>query len=153
MSLVQKDLVSGLVLAARGEVRGLTGIAVAAGLAMAVGAVVFAATDRFAVGVVGAASAAAAQIVHGVSIQTLVQGAASGAMRGRVLALWGLIIRACPAVGALGLGGLAELVGLRRAVIAASLACLPVWWWGVRRRRRIAEVLEQSPHGWHRPRA
>lgn len=137
-------LVSGLVLAARGSVRGLTGIGIGAGLAMALGGIVFVATDVFAVGVVGAAAAAAAQIVHGVSIQTLVQGTAEGAMRGRVLALWGLIIRACPAIGALGLGALAELIGLRGAVIAASLACLPVWWWGMRQHRRIAAAMERG---------
>lgn len=137
-------LVCGVVLAARGSVRGLTGIGIGAGLAMALGGIVFVATDLFAVGVVGAAAAAAAQIVHGVSIQTLVQGAAEGAMRGRVLALWGLIIRACPAIGALGLGALAELIGLRGAVIAACLACLPVWWWGMRRHRRIAAAMERG---------
>ncbi len=137
-------LVSGLVLAARGGTRGLTVIGIGAGLAMALGGLVLIATDRFVIGVIGAALAAAAQIVHGVAIQTLVQGTADRAMRGRVLALWGLIIRACPALGALGLGALAELIGLRAAVAAASLACLPVWWWGMRRQRRLAVVMERG---------
>lgn len=137
-------LVSGLLLAARGGTRGLTLIGVAAGAAMALGGLLFVATDIFEIGLLGAAVAAAAQIVHGVAIQTLIQGSADRAMRGRVLSLWGLIIRACPALGALGLGALAEAVGLRLAVACASAACLPVWWWGMRRQRRVAVVMERG---------
>lgn len=137
-------LVAGTLLAARGGTRGLTLIGVGAGAAMALGALLFAATDIFGVGLLGAAAAAAAQIVHGVAIQTLIQGTADRAMRGRVLSLWGLIIRACPALGALGLGALAEAVGLRLAVACASVACLPVWWWGMRRQRRVAVVMERG---------
>jgi MFS family permease len=137
-------LVAGLVLAARGGTRGLTLIGIGAGFVMACGGFLFVATDIFAVGLLGAAVAAAAQIVHGVAIQTLVQGAADRAMRGRVLSLWGLIVRACPAIGALGLGALAEVVGLRLAVAVASAACLPVWWWGMQRQRRVAAVMERG---------
>lgn len=137
-------LIAGTLLAARGGTRGLTLIGIGAGFVMAIGGLLFVATSIFEIGLLGAAIAAAAQIVHGVAIQTLVQGAADRAMRGRVLSLWGLIIRACPAVGALGLGALAEAIGLRLAVACASAFCLPVWWWGMRRQRRVAVVMERG---------
>jgi MFS family permease len=137
-------LAAGILFVLRGGVRGLTLIALVAGLAMALGGLLMAATDLFAIGLVGAAAAAAAQVVHGIAVQTLVQTSADRAMRGRVMSLWGLIVRACPAVGALALGALAETIGLRWAVVLFSALCLPVFAWGMRRRRRVAAALERG---------
>jgi MFS family permease len=137
-------LAAGTALVARGRVRGMTLFALVAGLAMAAGSLLLAATNLFAVGVVGAASAAAAQVVHGISVQTLAQTAADRAMRGRVMSLWGLIVRACPAIGALSLGALAETIGLRPAVFAFAALCVPVFLWGMRGRRRVAAALERG---------
>jgi len=137
-------LVAGTALVARGRVRGMTMIALGAGLAMAAGALVMVATASFAIGILGAAAAAAAQVVHGISVQTLAQTAADRSMRGRVMSLWGLIVRACPAVGAISLGALAEAIGLRQAVVVFSALCVPVFIWGLRRRRRVAAALERG---------
>ena len=81
-----------------------------------------------------AALIGAAGSVHGISVQTLVQSAADPAMRGRMLSLWGMITRACPALGALVLGrpgrgvraAAADLrgdaAGARRAGLGAAAA-------------------------------
>jgi MFS family permease len=137
-------LVAGILFVLRGGVRGLTLIALVAGLCMALGGLVLAATDIFAIGLVGAAAAAAAQVVHGIAVQTLAQTASDRAMRGRVMSIWGLIVRACPAVGAIALGALAEIMGLREAVFLFVALSLPVFLWGMRRRRRVAAALERG---------
>jgi MFS family permease len=75
-------------------------------------------------------------------VQTLAQTAAQPEMRGRVLALWGLITRACPALGALMLGAAGEAFGLRLPVALAVVLALCVFAWGLTRIRRIEAALE-----------
>lgn len=53
--------------------------------------------------------------------QTLLQLGAPDAMRGRVLALYGLIIKAAPAIGAVLAGTLADYFGLRSTVAAGAV--------------------------------
>ncbi|WP_291297305.1 MFS transporter [Elioraea sp.] len=137
-------LVAGTLFVLRGGVRGLTLVALVAGLAIAAGGLLMAATGIFAIGLVGAAFSAAAQVIHGIAVQTLAQTASDRAMRGRVMSIWGLIVRACPAVGALSLGALAEAIGLRPAVALFTALCLPAFAWGMRRRRRVAAALERG---------
>ena len=52
----------------------------------------------------------------GTTTQTLMQHAVDESVRGRVLSLYGMIHRGAPALGAIIMGGLAELVGIRVAV-------------------------------------
>jgi hypothetical protein len=63
-------------------------------------------------------------------------------MRGRVLSLWGLITRGCPAIGALALGAAGELFGLRLPTLAAIALSLAVFAWGLARLPRMAAALE-----------
>jgi hypothetical protein len=64
-------------------------------------------------------------------------------MRGRVLSLWGMIVRACPASGALALGAAGEVLGLRAPTIAAMLLSLLVVAWGLRQLPAMVAELEQ----------
>jgi hypothetical protein len=84
--------------------RGTTRLAVFAPAAISLAMVGFIATSWFPFGVLCAAIMGAAMSVHGICAQTLAQSASDPAMRGRVLSLWGLIVRAFPALGALLLG-------------------------------------------------
>jgi MFS family permease len=52
-------------------------------------------------------------VITGAGIQTLLQLSVETDMRGRVLSLYGLIMRGGPAVGALAMGWIAEFTGLR----------------------------------------
>lgn len=135
-------LVSGLWVANRGRLGGATRLAVFAVAAQAVFTIGFIATGWFPFAVACGALMGAAGSVHGISVQTLVQSASDPAMRGRVLSLWGLITRACPALGALVLGGAGEVFGLRLPVLAAMLLALGVFAWGLTRLPRMAAVLE-----------
>lgn len=135
-------LVSGLMVAARGRLAGTTRLAVLGVLALGLATAGFAATGWFVLGVLCAALMGAAGSVHGISVQTLAQSASDPAMRGRVLSLWGLITRACPALGALLLGAAGEVWGLTSPTLVAVAASLLVVGWGMARLPRMAQALE-----------
>ncbi|SVE51541.1 uncharacterized protein METZ01_LOCUS504395 [marine metagenome] len=59
-----------------------------------------------------------------VGAQSLIQDAVDGAMRGRVLSLYGLAFRAGVALGSLIIGALAADFGLPWPVGIAALACI-----------------------------
>jgi MFS family permease len=135
-------LVAGLWVANRGRLAGATRLAVWAVGAQALATMGFVATDSFAFAVLCGALIGAAGSVHGISVQTLVQSASDPAMRGRVLSLWGLITRACPALGALALGAAGEAFGLRLPTLVAMALALCVLLWGLSRLRRTEAALE-----------
>ena len=137
-------LVAGLWIAARGRLEGTTRIAVAATLIQALATAGFVATGWFAIGILCAAAIGAAASVHGVSVQTLLQSATDPALRGRMLSLWGLITRACPALGALALGAAGEAFGLRWPTLAAAGAFLLVFAWGWAMRAKMEAALERT---------
>jgi hypothetical protein len=138
-------LSSGLWVAGRGRLGGATRLAVWAVGCQAVFTIGFIATPWFPFAVLCGALMGAAGSVHGISVQTLVQTASDQAMRGRVLSLWGMITRACPALGALVLGGAGEVFGLRLPVLVAMLLGLLAFAWGLTRLRGMAQVLEVAP--------
>lgn len=78
----------------------------------------------------------------GIAVQSLVQLSAETAMRGRVLSIYGLLFRACPALGGLALGYAAEHFGLRAPTIVASIAVLAVTLWAFLRRHVLVETME-----------
>lgn len=135
-------LCTGLWVANRGRLAGTTRLAVGAVGVQALCTIGFVATGLFPFAVLCAAAMGAAGSVHGISVQTLVQNAADPAMRGRVLSLWGMITRACPALGALSLGLAGEVLGLRLPTILATLAALATLAWGLRRLPGMVRELE-----------
>ncbi|NKC31577.1 MFS transporter [Roseomonas sp. BU-1] len=140
-------LAAGLWVASRGRLEGASRLAVFAALAQAIATVGFIATGYFPLGMLCAALIGGAASVHGISVQTLIQSAADPGYRGRMLSLWGLITRACPALGALALGALGEVFGLRWPTLVAVLLFLGVFAWGVARLRRMQQELEGTPAG------
>jgi MFS family permease len=66
-------------------------------------------------------------IACGVGLHTAIQMGVDPAMRGRVMSFFGLVFRSVPALGALALGALAELVGLRAAMVAAAIVFLAIY--------------------------
>jgi len=135
-------LFAGLWVASRGKLEGTTRIAVLATGGQAFCAIAFVATGWFAFAVLCGALYGACASIHGISVQTLAQSAALTRMRGRTLALWGLITRACPALGALVLGTTGEIFGMRLPTIIAAGLALLVTAWGVTRMRAWARHLE-----------
>jgi MFS family permease len=141
-------LFSGLWVANRGRLEGTTTLAIGAVGVQALATIGFVATGFFPFALLCAAVMGAAGSVHGISTQTLVQNAADPAMRGRVLSLWGMIVRACPALGALSLGTAGEVFGLRLPTIMAMVLALLVLGWGLWRLPGMRRVLEER---WEAP--
>lgn len=133
---------SGIWVGGRDGFRGLTRIAVDGVLVMALAAILFAATESFWIGVVGAALSGAAMVVSGVAMQSLVQNATDAGVLSRVLSLYGLSVRAGPALGALMMGTASEFYGLRAPVIVGALLCVFGWFWARTRMQRIAAAME-----------
>ena len=135
-------IAGGFWLARRRGNRGLTGIALTSALMTALAIAGLATTDRFPVAVAAVTVAGIMMVVTGVSTQTLLQLGVDGAMRGRVLSLYGIIFRGGPAVGALIMGTVSEATGLRWPLAGGALIAMAVWAWLLRHRRRIAATLE-----------
>ena len=135
-------MVGGFLVALRGRVSGLTGIAVGCGGLLSLATAGFVATPWFPVGVVCIGAMGAATTMHGISCQTLMQNSAAPHMVGRVLSLWGMITRAAPAMGALIYGAAAEWFGLRMPVLVGVLICAAMWVRTWRRRRDLAGAME-----------
>lgn len=74
-------------------------------------------------------------VITGAGIQTLLQLGVDTDMRGRVLSLYGLIIRGGPAIGALGMGFLAEFFGLRWPIAGGAVLVALVAFWLTARMR------------------
>jgi len=140
-------LIAGLWVANRGRIEGTTRLAVWGGLAQAAATVGFVATGFFPLGLVSAALIGGFASVHGISVQTLLQTATDPEFRGRMLSLWGLITRACPALGALALGAAGEAFGLRLPTLAAVALFLGAFAWGLSRLRGMERVLEGAESG------
>ncbi len=138
-------LISGLAVASRGRLQGATRIAVLAILAQALATAGFVATGHFGFALLCGAAVGASASAHGISVQVLAQTAASPAMRGRIMSLWALVTRACPALGALALGLAGEVLGLRIPTLVAAGLALGVFAWGLSRSARIARALEAAP--------
>ena len=77
-------------------------------------------------------------------VQTLIQSVAEEEMRGRVLALYGLIWMGSAAIGSLFMGGLSEIFGLQLPIGTCGAVCLLVWFWALRKGRNINEVFEDK---------
>ncbi|MBX6373799.1 MAG: MFS transporter [Acetobacteraceae bacterium] len=138
-------LVAGVLLASRGRLAGTTRISNLAIAGQGLALMGFVATGWFPFGVFCAGLLGAVSSVHGIAAQTLAQSASDPAMRGRVLSLWGLIVRVFPALGALILGLLGEAFGLRWPTIIAALLALVVFGLGMLCLPRMEAALEGPP--------
>ena len=106
-------LIAAVWLAGRGRVEGLTRLVGFAVLAAAIAVIGFAASDWFPLALASIALLGAAGVIGGTGTQTLMQHAVDGGMRGRVMSLYGVVHRGGPAVGALAMGALADLISIR----------------------------------------
>jgi MFS family permease len=77
--------------------------------------------------------------------QTLLQAAVDVRLRGRIMALYGMIFRAGPAVGAVLMGSLSGHFGLRLPLAVGAPVSCGFWAWTRLKQRGIAETLEADP--------
>lgn len=84
-------------------------------------------------------------VLSTIGIQSSIQLATDDAMRGRVLSFFGLMLRAGPGVGALVLGAISDLVGLRLAVLLGLVGYGLVSLHFTLSRQRIEAALSHGP--------
>ena len=132
---------SGLWIARRGPHR-LTRLVLINTLVASLAILGFVATDLLWIALVAVALAGMALVASAVAMQTLMQLTVDGARRGRVLSLYGIIFIGGPAAGALIMGALSEVLGLRLPLAVGTLLALMVWLRIWQSRRAIAAALE-----------
>lgn len=138
-------MIGAIYIAARGALSGLTTLAMLGYFGTAASALGFVATQNLWVAVFFAGMLGFSLNVLATSIQALMQLATDDRMRGRVMALYLLLFRGFPALGALALGFLANVIGLRLSfAISAglSIAFLAVM---LPQRKAVAAQLEAAP--------
>ena len=133
-------------LAQRGTVIGMTNIVIKALLFGTLSVFAFTSTESIIFGLICAMFIGAAIVVGGTGTQTLMQNAVDGAMRGRVMSLYGMVYRGGPALGALLMGSIAELVGFQTALACGGILCVVVFIWIIRQRSTMVEALEGRPN-------
>lgn len=110
----------GLWLAGRNPQTDLSAIVIVAAFVISGGLTAFVATPSLWVALPATAVLGLALVLTGAGMQTLLQLEMDGDMRGRVLSLYGLIIRGGPAIGALAMGWAAESYGLRLSLAGGA---------------------------------
>jgi predicted MFS family arabinose efflux permease len=129
----------------RSQISGLTNVVLANTLLMSLAIVAFTATDVFVLALPCVFVAGAAMVITGIGAQTLIQASVDRSMSGRVMALYGMIFRAGPALGAVVMGSASEHFGLRLPLAIGAVASCGFWAMTLHRRKAIAAALESPP--------
>jgi predicted MFS family arabinose efflux permease len=129
----------------RPAITGLTRLVLANTLVISLAILAFTATDRFALALPCVFVAGTAMTITGIGAQTLLQASVDVRMRGRIMALYGMIFRAGPAVGAVLMGSLSERFGLRLPLAVGALVSCVFWLVTRIKEKRMAETLEADP--------
>lgn len=132
-------------LAMRGHARGLTFIAILSCFGLGLSTFGMVATNRLATGLSFAALFGFTLTLMGVGVQAMTQLAVDDSMRGRVMILYVMLYRGLPAIGALLIGALAEVIGLRSAFALAALGCATAWLVLARRHDAIDKAMQPGP--------
>jgi predicted MFS family arabinose efflux permease len=129
----------------RPAIAGLTRLVLANTLMISLAILAFTATDRFAMALPCVFLAGTAMTITGIGAQTLLQASVDIRIRGRIMALYGMIFRAGPAIGAVLMGSLSERFGLRLPLAVGALVSCGFWAWTRLKQGRMAETLEAEP--------
>ena len=126
----------------RSQISGLTTVVLANTLLMSLAIVAFAATDEFLLALPCVFVAGAAMVITGIGAQTLIQASVEHTMSGRVMALYGMIFRAGPALGAVAMGTASAHFGLRLPLAIGAVLSIGFLTLTLTRRNAIAAALE-----------
>jgi predicted MFS family arabinose efflux permease len=131
----------------RSAITGLANVVLVCTLIMSLAILAFTATDSFYLALPCVFVAGAMMTITGTGAQTLIQAAVDARMSGRVMALYGMIFRAGPAVGAVLMGTLSEYLGLRFALALGAIVSGSFWLATRFRHKGMAAGLECPPIG------
>jgi predicted MFS family arabinose efflux permease len=128
----------------RSQISGLTTIVLANTLVMSLAIVAFTTTDEFTLALPCVFIAGTAMVITGIGAQTLIQASVDRNMSGRVMALYGMIFRAGPALGAVVMGTASERLGLRLPLAVGASVSIACWALTLHRRKAIVAALEDA---------
>lgn len=137
-------VMGGLWLGQRSGISGLTRLMIGNVCLQALCLLIFASTQVFWIGLLSLWLAGITMTLSGAGGQTLIQSTVAADMRGRVMSLYGMTIRAGPAVGALMMGFLSEYWGLQWPLIVGCLLALIVCWLVFKKMPAIRAALESA---------
>lgn len=140
-------VIGGWLLARRTGTQGLVTLVLTSTAGISIAVLAFVATDVVWIGIAAAAVLGAVMVASGVGLQTVVQLAVEPSIRGRVLALHGLIFRGGPAIGALMMGTAGDFVGLRLPVGLGAVVALAMVGLVTLRAGRIRAAIETPSAG------
>jgi predicted MFS family arabinose efflux permease len=135
-------IAGGIWMLIRAQIYGLTTVVLANTLLMSLAIVAFAATDDFLLALPCVFVAGAAMVITGIGAQTLIQGSVDHSMSGRVMALYGMIFRAGPSLGAVAMGTASTHFGLRSPLAIGAVLSIGFLALTLARRKAIAAALE-----------
>lgn len=130
-------------LAQRGRLTGLTGIVFIGVMINGAAVSLFALSTNLWTGALLLAVSGFTQACTGTGTQTLIQSAVTDRLRGRVMSVWLVIGRGGPALGALVMGFMAELVGFGPPLLTGALITFLTAAIVLPRRQRLASTLER----------
>jgi len=137
-------IVGGTWMLIRSQITGLTTVVLVNTLVMSLAIVAFTATSNFALALPCVFVAGMAMVITGIGAQTLIQASVDYGMSGRVMALYGMIFRAGPALGAVAMGTASTYLGLRLPLAVGAVLSIGFLALTLTRRRAIAVALESS---------
>ena len=130
-------------LAQRGRLTGLTGIVFFGVMLNGLAVALFALSTNLWTGAVLLAVSGFTQACTGTGTQTLLQSAVEDRLRGRVMSLWLVIGRGGPALGAMVMGTMAEVVGFGPPLLTGAVVTFLTAAIVLPRRQRLAASLER----------
>jgi MFS family permease len=137
-------MITAIYLGSSGKITGLIKTIIIALILAMTTQIVLATTNIFWVAVVCAAILSAVATYAGIGGQLVVQNTIHGAVRGRVMSIWGVILRGGPASGAWMIGTLTTYSNLQSAFIIATTLFLFIWLWAVPKTTEMSKNLERS---------
>lgn len=137
-------IVGGWRMIRRNSTAGLTALAINHTLLLSLCVLAFGISRSYWVALAAVFLSGLSMTTSGISAQTLVQTAVDPVMRGRVMAFYGMVFRAGPALGALIGGWLASRLGFHLPVIIGACVCIVAWAWARLRLAGIKQALEHE---------
>jgi len=138
-------LLGAIWLTGRAPRKGLTNVVLWTTMVMGLASTAFALTENFWVALVFLVILGFTLVVSGTGTQALMQTAVAGEVRGRVMSLYTVVFRGMPAIGAIAMGLVAEVLGLGLTVAGAGLICVLATAAALPRRDALQAALETPP--------
>lgn len=138
-------MVASLIMANIGKVSGLIRHIMIVLIFCAFTQILFATTNTFWVAVICVAILSGCTTIGGIGGQLIVQSTIHGSVRGRVMSIWGMLLRGGPSSGAWLTGLLAGVTDFQTAFLTATAGFFLAWIWLAPKTKFMSSNLELTP--------